>query len=273
MNDPRRPQRFGPPLSGYGPTGPQVPPNPPTADPAYADQSPYASTYGGYVSPPWSPGGPPPRPPQWPPGPHEASPTQQLPQYWQYDQPPPGGFPPDGLTPPPPQGPRTPRWLWFAAGSAVLLVVALVIALVIANGSVKKQTAIEPLPPMPGPSPTRPTTTTPTPPSPSAAPAPTTTTGTPSETVAGAMQTVVYDVTGEGRAISITYMDSGSVIQTEFNVALPWRKEVSLSKSSLHPASVTIVNIGHNVTCSVTVAGVQVRQRTGAGLTICDAPS
>ncbi|WP_237673349.1 MmpS family transport accessory protein, partial [Mycobacterium tuberculosis] len=172
-----------------------------------------------------------------------------------------------------PQGPRTPRWLWFAAGSAVLLVVALVIALVIANGSVKKQTAIEPLPPMPGPSPTRPTTTTPTPPSPSAAPAPTTTTGTPSETVAGAMQTVVYDVTGEGRAISITYMDSGNVIQTEFNVALPWRKEVSLSKSSLHPASVTIVNIGHNVTCSVTVAGVQVRQRTGAGLTICDAPS
>ncbi|REU53677.1 hypothetical protein DSK45_14670, partial [Mycobacterium tuberculosis] len=116
-------------------------------------------------------------------------------------------------------------------------------------------------------------TTTPTPPSPSAAPAPTTTTGTPSETVAGAMQTVVYDVTGEGRAISITYMDSGNVIQTEFNVALPWRKEVSLSKSSLHPASVTIVNIGHNVTCSVTVAGVQVRQRTGAGLTICDAPS
>lgn len=232
MNDPRRPQRFGPPQSGYGPTGPQVPPNPPTADPAYADQSPYASTYGGYVSPPWSPGGP-----------------------------------------PPPQGPRTPRWLWFAAGSAVLLVVALVIALVIANGSVKKQTAIEPLPPMPGPSPTRPTTTTPTPPSPSAAPAPTTTTGTPSETVAGAMQTVVYDVTGEGRAISITYMDSGNVIQTEFNVALPWRKEVSLSKSSLHPASVTIVNIGHNVTCSVTVAGVQVRQRTGAGLTICDAPS
>lgn len=211
MNDPRRPQRFGPPLSGYGPTGPQVPPNPPTADPAYADQSPYASTYGGYVSPPWSPGGPPPRPPQWPPGPHEASPTQQLPQYWQYDQPPPGGFPPDGLTPPPPQGPRTPRWLWFAAGSAVLLVVALVIALVIANGSVKKQTAIEPLPPMPGPSPTRPTTTTPTPPSPSAAPAPTTTTGTPSETVAGAMQTVVYDVTGEaGQSASRTWIAATS---------------------------------------------------------------
>ncbi|EPQ74745.1 proline rich membrane protein [Mycobacterium pseudoshottsii JCM 15466] len=85
------------------------------------------------------------------------------------------------------------------------------------------------------------------------------------------MQTVVYTVTGEGRAISVTYMDTGDVIQTEFNVALPWSKEVSLSRSANHPASVTIVNIGHNVTCSVTVSGVQVRQRTGVGLTICDA--
>ncbi|EUA01652.1 conserved membrane family protein [Mycobacterium kansasii 824] len=111
-------------------------------------------------------------------------------------------------------------------------------------------------------------------PTPSIVPAPTTTggSGTPSETpTPGAMQTVVYNVTGEGRAISVTYIDTGDVIQTEFNVALPWSKEVSLPKSSLHPASVTIINIGHNVTCSVTVAGVQVRQRTGVGLTICDA--
>ncbi|OSC41604.1 MmpS family transport accessory protein [Mycobacterium decipiens] len=266
MNDPRRPQRFGPPPPGYGPAGPHVPRNPSTTDPAYADQAPYGSAYGGYVSPPWSPPGPPP----WP-GPNEPNPTQQPPQYWQQDPPPPGGFPTDELTPPPPQGPRTPRWLWFAAGAAVLLVVALVIALVIANGSVKNQTAIEPLPPMPGPSPTLPTTTTRITPSPSTTPVPTTTSGTPTETTAGAMQTVVYNVTGEGRAISVTYMDTGDVIQTEFNVALPWRKEVSLSRSALHPASVTIVNIGHDVTCSVTVAGVQVRQRTGVGLTICDA--
>jgi Mycobacterium membrane protein len=86
------------------------------------------------------------------------------------------------------------------------------------------------------------------------------------------MQPVVYSVTGEGRAISVTYMDTGDVIQTEFNVSLPWTKEVSLSKSASHPANVTIVNIGHNVTCSVTVAGVQVRQRTGQGITVCDAP-
>jgi hypothetical protein len=86
------------------------------------------------------------------------------------------------------------------------------------------------------------------------------------------MQSVVYTVSGDGRAISITYWDTGDVIQTEFNVALPWSKEVSLSPSAAHPASVTIINIGHNVTCTVTVDGVQVRQRVGAGITVCDAP-
>jgi hypothetical protein len=85
------------------------------------------------------------------------------------------------------------------------------------------------------------------------------------------MQDVVYNVTGDGRAISIMYIDTSDVIQTEFNVALPWSKEVSLSKSALHPANVTIVNIGHSVTCSVTINGVQVSRRVGGGLTICDA--
>jgi hypothetical protein len=85
------------------------------------------------------------------------------------------------------------------------------------------------------------------------------------------MQSVVYSVTGEGRAISIMYVDTGDVFQTEFNIALPWTKEVSLPKSPVHPANVMIVNLGHNVTCSVTVAGVQVSQRVGVGITICDA--
>lgn len=262
MNDPRRPQRFGPPQAGAGPVGPQGPYNPPPIDPAYAGQAPYAPTYGGAV-------------PQWAPGQNEPDPTQQLPPYWQQDQAPPGAGPPE--EPPPPDGPKTPRWLWVAAGAAVLLVVGLVIALVIANISVKDQTAVEPLPPMPTPSSALPTTprTTPSPRT-TLTPTPTTTTesGTPTATTpAGAMQTVVYNVSGEGRAISVTYLDTGDVIQTEFNVALPWSKEVSLSKSTEHPATVTIVNIGHNVTCSVTVAGVQVRQRTGVGLTICDAPT
>ena len=44
------------------------------------------------------------------------------------------------------------------------------------------------------------------------------------------MQTMVYNVTGEGRAISITYVDNDGMMQTEFNVGLPWSKEVSLPR-------------------------------------------
>ena len=39
---------------------------------------------------------------------------------------------------------------------------------------------------------------------------------------------MIYEVTGDGRAINITYVDTGSVLQTEFNVMLPWSKEVEL---------------------------------------------
>ena len=84
------------------------------------------------------------------------------------------------------------------------------------------------------------------------------------------MQTVVYNVSGDGRAISITYVDNDGMMQTEFNVGLPWTKEVSLPESGSKTPNVTIVNIGHDVTCSVTVDGVQVKQRTGAGLTVCN---
>jgi hypothetical protein len=166
--------------------------------------------------------------------------------------------------------------LWVAAGVAVLLVVGLVIALILTNNATKTQTAVPPLPAMPGSSSVVPTPSNKAPtrapsrvPPPAAAP-PT----VPSETTSpGTMQTVVYSVTGEGRAISIMYIDADGVIQTAFNVPLPWSKEVNLAHSAAHPPSVTIVNIGHNVTCSVTVDGVQMRQRVGQGLTICDARS
>jgi Mycobacterium membrane protein len=263
MNDPRRPERFSPPLPGSGPTGPQGPRYAPPADPAYADQAPYGPSYGLYN-------------PHWAPSLNETNPTRRLPAYWQQEQPPPGGPPTGGLAPPPPQGPKSPRWLWIAAGAAVLLVVGLVIALVLANGAIKTQTAVPPLPAMPGSSPetTPPTPSTRTsPPSRTLVPAPPPSgSTTPTVTTGPAvMQSVVYNVSGDGRAISITYWDTGDVIQTEFNVALPWSKEVSLSQSAIHPASVTVINIGHNVTCTLTVDGVQVRQRVGAGITICDA--
>ena len=257
MSDPHRTERFGAAQPWSRSSAPQGHEGPPQVDPAYADQAPYAPAYGG-------------PPPQWTPTSSQPNPTQQLPPHWQYDQPPPDGTPTTRLTAPPPEGPRSPRWLWIAAAAAVLLVVGLVIALIIANGTMKTQTAVEPLPPMPSSASPMPTTRTHTP---SAAPAPSTTPGETTEpSEPGAMQPVVYNVTGEGRAISITYMDTGGMIQTEFNVSLPWSKEVSLAKSATRPANVTIVNIGHTITCSVTVAGAQVRQRTGAGITICDAP-
>jgi hypothetical protein len=261
MNDPRRPGRFSPPQAGSDPTGPIGPRNAPLADPAYADQAPHAPTYGGYA-PPWTPGL------------NETNPTRRLPAYWGQDQPPPGGLPPEGMAPPPPHGPRSPRWLLIGAGAAVLLVVALLIALILTNGTNKTQTAVPPLPAMPGSSAQSPTPTPPTrtsPPSRTLVPAPPPSGSTGPSGTPGAMQSVVYNVTGDGRAISITYWDTGDVIQTEFNVSLPWSKQVSLSQSAAHPASVTIINIGHNVTCTVTVDGVQMRQRAGAGITVCDA--
>jgi Mycobacterium membrane protein len=231
--------------------------NPPQVDPAYADQAPYAQSYAGTAA-------------QWAPTHTGANPTLELPGYWQEEQALSGGMPRGESAPP--EEPKSPRWLWFLAGASVTLVVCLVVALFLANGAVKTQTAVPPLPAMPESSST----------APSRSAAPSTThrprilpppTGSPTETSGPAiMQNVVYNVTGDGRAISISYMDTGDVMQTEFNVALPWSKEVSLTKSSLHPPILTVINIGHNVTCTLTVAGVQVLQREGVGLTICNAP-
>lgn len=254
MNDSRPTERFS-----TSARGPQQPRYSPSADPAYADQTPYGPTYGGPAAP-------------WAPAPNDANTTRQLPAYWQQDLPPSGDHP-HGAAAPQPGGPKSPRWLWIAAGAAVLLVVALVIALVLANDAIKTQTAVPPLPAMPEPSSPTPTTSPHKTPSLIPAPIPPTSGLEPPSESAGpaAMQDVVYTVSGEGRAISIMYIDTGDLIQTEFNVALPWSKQVSLSKSATHPANVTIVNIGHNVTCTVTVDGAEVSRRVGGGLTICDA--
>ncbi len=243
---------------------------PPYTDPAYSGQYPsqywgptasghYGSGYGAPMT----------------------QPTEQLPAYWQQGAGYPPGYP---APPPPPQPPKSPRWLWIVAAAAVLLVAGLVLALVIVSSSSKESTTVAPLPQStptsalptttPGPTTTRaPTTRIPTTtraPLPLPIPFPTSepTTGArpPGPTAA---ETVVYTVTGEGRAINITYVDTGGIMQTEFNVALPWSKQVSLSAPAKNSASVAIVNVGRDVTCSVTVNGAQIRQRSGRGLTIC----
>ena len=226
------------------------------SDPAYAGQTPYGSSY------------------QAPQGPNAIpNPTQRLPEYSQYGFDPYGpdqyGQYPPGVPGPPPGGPRSPRWLWIAAIAAALVVIGLVLALVITNG-VNQQTTVAPLTPLPEPSSgtsTRPpTSTSRTPTSVAPPPSSTAANGSPG---AGSTEHTVYDVTGDGRAISITYLDSGGVLQTEFNVMLPWHKEVDLESPAQDGASVSIINVGRNVTCTVSIDGIQVQQRTGSGLTIC----
>ena len=157
----------------------------------------------------------------------------------------------------------------------MLTVIGLVIALVIVNSS-KQDTVVAPLPSLSEPTSTEPTPTTtprttiPVFPLPTLPSAPSTT-GPTGPATPGATETVMYNVSGDGRAINITYVDTGGVLQTEFNVMLPWSKEVELAQPAEDSASVSIINVGREVSCSITVNGVQVQQRTGAGLTICTA--
>ena len=243
-DSPRRdgPEPFGNSYPGY-------------TDPAYASQAPYGPTY-------QAPGAP--------------APTERLPAYSPYGYDPyatgqygAGGQPPQ---PPEPEGPKSPRWLWIVAGLAILTVIGLVIALVIVNSS-KQETVVAPLPSLPEPTSTRPSPTTTRPTIP-VFPLPTqpstpSTTGPSTPGTPGATETVVYDVSGDGRAINITYVDTGGVLQTEFNVMLPWSKQVDLAQPAENSASVSIINVGREVSCTISVNGVQVNQRTGAGLTIC----
>ncbi len=230
------------------------------SDPAYASQTPYGPPY---QAPP---------PPQ---------PTERLPAYspYGYDT---GQYGPPGHggEPPRPEDPKPPRWLWIVAAVAVITAVGLVIALVVVNSS-KQQTVVAPIPSLPEPSFPAPTTTPRAPSTTSRTPStpllplptlPTTPSRTaPDTTVEGATDSVVYTVEGDGRAINITYVDTGGLLQTEFNVILPWSREVSLPQPAESSASVSIINVGRRLTCSITVNGVAVAERSGAGLTICAA--
>ena len=259
-DSPQRGQRS----SGHEPTPAFGNGYPEYPDPAYASQTSYGPSY------------------QQPPGP--AS-TQPLPGYppsgYPYGS---GMYPPQhppgpGEEPPDPDEPKSPRWLWIVAAVAVLTVIGLVVALVIVNSS-RQETVMAPLPTRPEPAfspPPRnpPTTTTataarpvfplPTTPNTPTTPPPTAT------TTPGVTDTVVYNVSGSGRAINITYVDTGGMLQTEFNVTLPWSREVTLPRPGDDSASISIINVGREVTCSISVNGTRIEERTGAGLTICAA--
>jgi len=216
---------------------------------------------------------------------NRSRPTEQLPAYSPYGYDPyatggygppnpPGSEPPD---PPKPDGPNPRRWLWAAAGMVLLVVLGMVIGLVIVDSShqdtvvAPPQTPLEPTatrPSTPSSTATTPTTTLVPSTTPTTSPGvvPPTTSTNPNDS-----HTVVYTVSGEGRAISILYLDSGGVLQTEFNVMLPWQKEVQLAGAANSSASVSIVNVGRELTCSITIDGTETQQNTGTGLTLCTA--
>ena len=182
---------------------------------------------------------------------------------------PPGGVPQD---PPHPRGSR--RWLWILAGVALLLVVGLLFGLIIDNSSRQATLVTPPQTPLEPAVTTPPTTTSTTPRTTTRTTSPTSTTSTtstPGGTSTEGTHQVVYSVVGEGRAISILYLDSGGVLQTEFNVVLPWSKQVELTGNANLSASVSIVNVGRKITCSINVDGVETAKTSGTSLTLCNA--
>ncbi len=221
-------------------------------DPAYAGSAPYGPSYS---------------PTSMAPGP---SPTEPLPQYWTQTYPQTGAAPTIGDQPPePPRGPRP--WLWAASGFVLAVVLGIVVWLVFVNTNPSRQATSIPAGPQsttartPAPTTTR-SSTPPILPFPiPSLPMPT----APSTSSSGETEPVVYEVDGDGRAINITYVDTGGVMQTEFNVLLPWHKEVDLTKPAKESASVTVINAGRNVTCKISIGGVEVQERSGAVLTVC----
>jgi hypothetical protein len=225
------------------------------SDPAYAGSAPSVS---GYSAVPSSGPG-----------------TQPLAPHWTQTT---GYVPPVSLDDystgsPPPGG--THGWLWVAAGLVLVVVIGSVAWLLWPNPSTDT-TAIpaqKSTTPSTAPTTTKPVVPTAIPSFPSF-PIPSftlppipgfPTTSNPS----GETETVEYEVTGGGRALSILYIDTGGVMQLEYAVQLPWRKEAELAKPAKDSASVMVANAGNQVTCKIAIGGVQVQQKSGTVLITC----
>jgi hypothetical protein len=238
---------------------------PGSSDPTGAQPDPYAYSdpaYGGTSYTPMHTSAPP----------SGQTPTQQLPPYWTQTspQPPTTGPPPPGEPPDPPRGPRP--WLWGLAGFAVAAVIALIAWLVFVVASPAKDKSVA------APSSTlTPTTRAPTR-TPSSSPGrPPLPTGlptfpplpTPPTNSSGETESVSYDVTGDGIALSISFNGTGGMMQNDFGVELPWHKEVDLPKPAKGSASIIVTNAGKDVTCTISVGGRKIVERKGSVLTVC----
>ncbi|MBA0048695.1 MmpS family transport accessory protein [Mycobacterium sp. NPDC050853] len=168
---------------------------------------------------------------------------------------------------PPPQDPEPPRrsntfWLWVVGLGALVVIIALIITLfvliqreddrqptVVATPSTRTQTTTAPTMPH---IPSIPSFTIP--------PIPV---NPPTQGSQAATETVVYEVGGTGYAFNITYIDTTGSLQTEFNVKLPWRKEVKLSPQQLETAMVIGSDFSHEVSCSLVINGTQKSTTSG----------
>ncbi|MBB4855130.1 hypothetical protein HNP40_002522 [Mycobacteroides chelonae] len=168
---------------------------------------------------------------------------------------------------PPPKDPEPPRrsntfWLWVVGIGALVVIVALIITLfvliqrqddrpptVVATPSTRTSTTTVPsrltIPPIPS------FTIPPIPVDP------------PTQGSQAATEAVVYEVGGHGPALNITYFDASGSLQMEFNVKLPWRKEVKLNAKQVTNAVVIAADFSHDVSCSLVVNGTQKSTTSG----------
>lgn len=170
------------------------------------------------------------------------------------------------------------RWIWVAGVAGAILLVAVICTVVILgggdSGSVSKTiaastptsaplttatappvlTSVAP-PPAPA-APLSPETVTTIAPSPTAAPTatPTANAAPPPVDAAAAPRTITYQVTGSRPLldmVTVVYTDSQGALQTDFNVALPWARTVTLDPG-VELKSVIATSLTGQLNCSVT---------------------
>ena len=174
------------------------------------------------------------------------------------------------------------RWIWVAGVAGVILLVAVICTVVILgggdSGSVSKTviattatappvatstappltTSAAPPPPVAPLAPLSPETVTTIAPSPSPSPSPSpTANAVPAPTAAAPTTgTITYQVTGTRQLldlVTVVYTDGQGALQTEFNVALPWSRTVTLDPG-VQLKSVTATSLTGKLNCSITDA-------------------
>lgn len=168
---------------------------------------------------------------------------------------------------PPPKDPEPPRrsntfWLWVVGIGALVVIVALIITLVVL---IRRED--ERPPTVVSTPPTRTSTTT-APSRPTIPPIPSFTippipVNPPTQRGQAATESVVYEVGGHGPALNVTYFDASGSLQMEFNVKLPWRKEVKLNTEQVTNAVVIAADFSHDVSCTLLVNGAQKSATSG----------